>query len=184
MESVFGVRQSREILNWILKDPENNNNYLSLVALMDDRIICHIGYIQSYYCMGGKRVVGAHPILWAVDPGFRGKIARELYKMVLDSVDISLIYEGTPSAQRVYPKLGYRRFTEVGLYRRHIDLPIFRPGTMRNPMDLARLAKAGLLWGMGTVNRSLLRRKQNRAITFKPFLDGDEIKYPDRTGVV
>lgn len=178
IKSVFGVEKPPETLRWLLKDPENNDRYLSLIALKNDRIICHIGYIRSYYCIGGdKRMVGAHPILWAVDPDFRGKIARKLYQSVLDEMDISLIYEGTPDAKRAYPKLGYKRFTKVSLFRRQCMLPgVFGQRLLRDPLKTARTIKSALIWAIGKKNTFISRHIQSGAVRFERFPATHELK--------
>jgi len=181
VEIVFGSRQPPKYLNWLLSDPENPGRLNSIVALAGDSIVGHTGYVRANYHTGTEMLSGVHIILWAVHPEFRG-IGTELYMRALTNTDISLIYEGTAPAVRVYIKLGYTRPMVAFHYRSNFFMPRiteYLPG-MRIKSFAITLAQ----YMLQKVKRFSARIITDPSITFKLYSLDAWYCAPPHDGVV
>ena len=123
IEKVFRIKISMKYLQWIISDPYDTGQLNSIVALNNNKIIAHVGYIKSRYYLDGKELIGTHAILLCVLPKYRGEIGKLIFQRVSSIGDISIIYEGTESAQRIYPKAGFYKLGNIFSYRTSLKLP-------------------------------------------------------------
>ena len=77
--SLYNGKKSMDEINWVLKD-FNSEGFRSFVALNDkDKVIGHIGYIISKYCINGLVFNGMHNMMWIVDKEARGGAGLKLF---------------------------------------------------------------------------------------------------------
>jgi len=123
--SVNHVNFSLDYLSWLLQDPFDSNQLNSLVLLDNGRLIGHVGYIKSHYQAEGNVLSGSHPFLLAILSEYRGLgLGKELLLQAASIGDISLIFEGTQDAIKVYPGVGYKKILNLRLYRKWLNWPI------------------------------------------------------------
>lgn len=112
-------RRKNQPWEWLLMDNDMNNSFRSVVALDDNKVIGHIGYIRSYYHFSGKRYVGVHPLAWNVEEKHRGLLGLSLFSNTMKECDFNLMAGGTERAQKIYRALNFnivtygKRFTKV-----------------------------------------------------------------------
>ena len=105
---------------WLLMDNDTNNSFRSFVAVDNNKVIGHIGYVRSYYHFSGKRYVGVHPLAWMVEEKHRGLgLGLSLFSKTMKECDFNLTTAGTEIAQKFYRSLNFnivtygKRFTKV-----------------------------------------------------------------------
>ncbi len=122
--SVNQVHFSRDYLSWLLQDPFDSSELNSLVLLDNGRLIGHVGYVKSRYQTEGNVLNGSHPFLLAILHEYRGLgFGKDLLLRAASIGDISLIFEGTQDAIKVYPGAGYKKIVNLGLYRKWLNWP-------------------------------------------------------------
>ena len=58
-------------LTWLLPDPLDHNPFRSFVAVSDNKIVGHIGYVISKFKYQESEFSGVHPQAWMVSPEYR-----------------------------------------------------------------------------------------------------------------
>lgn len=176
---VFQNNYSIEYLHWVLENPEDPSRLNAIVALENNRIIGVSGYVRARYSTGDLLITGVHAILLCVLPEYRGGIGRELFYRVSTLSDVSLIYEGTQDAIRVYPKVGFQRVSEVEFYRLRLLPP--------SAAEIKPVKKKIRYIGRGIINLaqyylSLLRigYEVDHSLEFFPFTLALYPSYPPR----
>jgi hypothetical protein len=96
-------------LGWLLPDPLEHNPFRSFVAVSDNKIVGHIGYVISKFKYNEYEFVGVHPQAWIVSPEYRKHgIGLELMTKVLDMGDFSYLIGGSKATMRIFPSLGFK----------------------------------------------------------------------------
>ena len=120
---IFEISISINYLNWILSDPDQPEKLNSIVVLNKKTIVGHVGYIKCKYYTLSKEIIGTHAILLCIMPKYRGKVGKRIFKEVSSIYDISIIYEGTKEAIRIYPQVGFKQIGHVSLYHTSFTVP-------------------------------------------------------------
>ena len=107
-------RQEGAVLEWMLRGADAGHGLHSFVALMDDRIVGHVGYTLSRFRLRDREATGVHVVNWVVGDEYRGrKIGARLFEATFDEGDFSYHFSGTPAAERVYPTIGFTQTVAV-----------------------------------------------------------------------
>ena len=96
-------------LGWLLPDPSDHNPFRSFVAVSDNKIVGHIGYVISKFKYNGLEFSGVHPQAWIVSPEYRSHgTGLKLMTKVLDMGDFSYLIGGSKATMRIFPSLGFK----------------------------------------------------------------------------
>ena len=96
-------------LGWLLPDPSDHNPFRSFVAVSDNKIVGHIGYVISKFKYNGLEFSGVHPQAWIVSPEYRSHgTGLKLMTKVLDMGDFSYLIGGSKATMRIFPALGFK----------------------------------------------------------------------------
>ena len=109
-------RQEGAVLEWMLRGADAGHGLHSFVALVDDRIVGHVGYTLSRFRLRDREATGVHVVNWVVGDEYRGRrIGARLFEATFDEGDFSYHFSGTPAAERVYPTIGFTQTVAVSL---------------------------------------------------------------------
>jgi len=109
IEELYSHTKSNTELSWLLPDPLDHNPFRSFVAVSDNKIVGHIGYIISKFKYNGLEFTGVHPQAWIVSPEYRSHgTGLELMTKVLDMGDFSYLIGGSKATMRIFPSLGFK----------------------------------------------------------------------------
>ena len=96
-------------LSWLLPDPLEQNPFRSFVAVSENKVIGHIGYVVSKFKYNGLEFSGVHPQAWIVSPEYRKHgIGLKLMMKVLDMGDFGYLIGGSKATMRIFPDLGFK----------------------------------------------------------------------------
>jgi hypothetical protein len=95
-------------LSWLLPDPLEQNPFRSFVAVSENNVVGHIGYVVSKFRYNGLEFSGVHPQAWIVSPEYRKHgIGLKLMMKVLDMGDFGYLIGGSKATMRIFPSLGF-----------------------------------------------------------------------------
>jgi len=96
-------------LGWLLPDPLDYHPFRSFVAVLDNKIVGHIGYVLSKFLYNESAFKGVHPQAWIVAPDYRRYgIGLKLMNKVLDMGDFSYLIGGSKATMRIFPSLAFK----------------------------------------------------------------------------
>jgi len=109
IEELYSHTKNNIELSWLLPDPLDHNPFRSFVAVSDNKIVGHIGYVISKFKYNESEFVGVHPQVWIVSPEYRSHgIGLKLIHKVLDMGDFSYLVGGSKATMRIFPSLGFK----------------------------------------------------------------------------
>ncbi len=94
-------------LEWALNGNKGKSQLKSYVAIINEKIIGHIGYTLSKYQFNDKEFTGLHYLSWIVDPKYRGILGLQLIKKPMNKADFIFAIGGTEITQKILPALGF-----------------------------------------------------------------------------
>ena len=108
IEKLYSHTKNADELGWLLPDPLAYNPFRSFVAVLDNKIVGHIGYVISKFKYKELEFKGVHPQAWIVSPEYRSHgIGSKLIHKVLDMGDFSYLIGGSKATMRIFPFLGF-----------------------------------------------------------------------------
>jgi GNAT superfamily N-acetyltransferase len=109
IEELYSHTKNKIELSWLLPDPLDHNPFRSFVAVSDNKIVGHIGYVISKFKYNESEFSGVHPQAWIVSPEYRRHgIGSKLIHNVLDMGDFSYLIGGSKATMRIFPFLGFK----------------------------------------------------------------------------
>ena len=126
-------------LGWLLPDPLKYNPFRSFVAVSDNKIVGHVGYVISKFKYNELEFSGVHPQAWIVAPEYRKQgVGLELMTKVLDMGDFSYLIGGSRATMRIFPSLGFELKFYVQEYIKSLKSFHTHPssGTEKNGISL------------------------------------------------
>jgi hypothetical protein len=109
IEELYSHTKNNIELSWLLPDPLVHNPFRSFVAVSDNKIVGHIGYVISKFKYNESEFNGIHPQAWIVSPEYRGHgTGLKLIHKVLDMGDFSYLIGGSKATMRIFPLLGFK----------------------------------------------------------------------------
>jgi len=84
ISSFYGQKSSEAELNWALSDPMDKDTYRSVVAVKDNKVVGHIGYVAHKYKFNGSSFKGVHPVSWIVATDTPGPVGIILMKKIIE----------------------------------------------------------------------------------------------------
>ena len=109
IEELYSHSKNNLELSWLLPDPLAHHPFRSFVAVLDNKIVGHIGYVVSIFKYNESEFKGVHPQAWIVFPEYRGHgIGSKLIYKILDTGDFSYLIGGSKATQRIFPFLGFK----------------------------------------------------------------------------
>lgn len=139
LEKTFGAATDNQELLWLLSDQESPSELNSKVISIDGAIEGHVGYVKSTYLVNQQAISGIHATnLAAGKLPVRG-MGRKMFEQVSYVPDVAILYEGTPSAIKMYPKSGYKIIGYSELYSTTVKYPNF--SALKSPSFKAFLKK-------------------------------------------
>ena len=131
-------------LSWLLPAPLVHHPFRSFVAVLDHKIVGHIGYVNSKFRYNESEFSGVHPQAWIVSPEYRGHgIGLKLIHKVLDMGDFSYLIGGSKATMRIFPFLGFKlKFFVLEYIKPKESLYITHPSeTDKNKISLEEYRK-------------------------------------------
>ena len=108
IEELYSHTKNDTELRWLLPDPLTPDPFRSFVAVLDNKIVGHIGYVVSKFKYNKSEFKGVHPQAWIVSPEYRRHgIGLKLIHKVLELGDFSYLIGGSKATMRIFPFLGF-----------------------------------------------------------------------------
>ena len=110
ISSLYDYKISETELKWVLSDPWKEDLYRSFVAVKDDGIVGHIGYILYSYRFNDSKFRGVHPISWIVSKDIKGPVGILLMKKLIEigEGDFTYTIGGSKTTQEIAPLFRFR----------------------------------------------------------------------------
>jgi GNAT superfamily N-acetyltransferase len=109
IKELYSHTKNNTELTWLLPDPLELNPFRSFVAVLDNQIVGHIGYVVSKFIYQESEFSGVHPQAWIVSPEYRRHgIGLKLIHKVLDMGDFSYLIGGSKATMRIFPLIGFK----------------------------------------------------------------------------
>jgi GNAT superfamily N-acetyltransferase len=130
IEKLYARAKNSTELGWLLPDPLTQNPFRSFVAVLDHKIVGHIGYVISKFQYKTSTFSGVHPQAWIVSPEYRKLgIGLKLMTRVLDMADFSYLIGGSKATMRIFPDLGFTLKFFVLEYVKSLESPCTEPAS-------------------------------------------------------
>jgi hypothetical protein len=175
LENVFGESIEDNELKWLLENPDLTGEFNSKHVISNGEITGHVGFVNSTYLIYNKEVTGVHATNLCVIKGCPKGMGKKMFEIVSYEPDISIIYEGTPSAIRLYPKSGFKKVGISELFSTVILFPTF--SELIQSTSLKSFAKKVLLPLKDKWSRLGTSLKTDRDITFETLKETDLVHH-------
>lgn len=109
IEELYSHTKNMIELSWLLPDPLVHDPFRSFVAVSDNKIVGHVGYVISKFKYNESAFSGVHPQAWIVSPEYRSHgIGLKLIHKVLDMGDFTYLIGGSKATMRIFPFMGFK----------------------------------------------------------------------------
>jgi hypothetical protein len=173
---LFSPAKPVTLLRWLLSEPDGT--FRSYVALVNDEIVGHVGYLVSTFQTGSIQRAGVYPILWKVRDGCVGGVGLRLLARALPFGDFSFIMGGSAAAQRLYGAFGYRMLFTIPTYHKVVS---FRD--LGSPLVSRRAARA-VQKRVSTMFRSVGVHRDDGAVRLAAVTDQTDLRSHPVSGEV
>lgn len=118
---LFSGNKTIEELNWLLHDFTRQGKYRSFVAIQNEIVVGHIGYLTSSYTYKEHVFSGVHNMLWLMAPGIRGFHGLKLIRETMLLGDFSFAIGASRYSASIFPQIGYQFKFRIPLYLKFLS---------------------------------------------------------------
>jgi len=114
---LYSGRKSLLELNWLLRNPKDENDFNSFVAVDENsQVIGAIGYALNAYRFRDKRWTGVVPFSWIVEEGNRGLVGIQLILAIYKLGQFGFALQGSEGAKKVYSMVKLVHLSNAQIY--------------------------------------------------------------------